>query len=284
MSGRKRALESATKDFYVWQEAQKEEGQPKTLNEYCKLYVCAPKAPRKSEMRHAVARSTLYSIVKNHDESEDPSGEIRIPKAGRPPTLTSKQERKIVDACKTFESEHGVVTKAVVIGEAKELALEPQGEEEEQCEALQEQQAAMRYNRVGGKHWMQKFLARNPEFTISHVRRPVEKERASKTQPEVALMYFRLCAHTYALCQIQRAIGEGKVVPGWVLPLDEGVVTREGGLGRDPGDDVLKFVKKEEGEEYLEVVPLGVPLEPLPRKLIVAVDEKPSPPMHPGTV
>ena len=62
-----------------------------------------------------------------------------------------------------------------------------------------------------------------PQLTLSNVRRPVEKERAAKTQPEVVLMHFRLTAHAYALCQIQRAIGKGVVVPGWVLPSGEGV-------------------------------------------------------------
>ena len=75
-------------------------------------------------------------------------------------------------------------------------------------------------------------------------------------------------------------IAKGQSVSSWTLPSSEGLVTREGGLGRDPGRDVLE-VRVIDDKPTLFVLPLNAPLEPLDPLRVVAIDEKPLSPDAP---
>ena len=93
-------------------------------------------------------------------------------------------------------------------------------------EKLWLEKAAARYNKLGGYKWVRGFLKRNPGLTLTISKhRPIEKERAAKTQPEISIQHFRNLAHAIALCQIQRAVASGRNVPGWVLSQSDGIVT-----------------------------------------------------------
>ena len=90
----------------------------------------------------------------------------------------------------------------------------------------------------------------------------METYRAVKMQPEIVIQHLRLTHHTWALCQIQRAIvRDERLVEGWHVPL----VTRDDGSGHDPGPDVLEI-----RDGTLFVIPLDEPLEALPRYRMTA--------------
>jgi len=82
---------------------------------------------------------------------------------------------------------------------------------------------------LGGKLWEKK--------------RPIEIERARKSQPEVTLNYFRLILHVQALCQIHRRIASGMRVENWIM--EDGLVTRTDDRGNDPLQERLEYVPPE---------------------------------------
>jgi hypothetical protein len=200
---------------------------------------------------------------------------------GRPTTLFPEQEQLVLQGCREFENIYGLITKSVLRNEALHLALLPSDDEERSDDALWEKSACNRAQRVGGRRWFNSFLKRHPDVTISKNRQPVEKKRASKTQPEIAVQHFRNLSHEYAMTQIQLVISGGVSVPEWVLPLSEGMVTREGALGCDPGYDILEL-RSVLGVEKIYIIPLNVELEILKPSLVVAIDEKPLIPDSPS--
>jgi hypothetical protein len=159
------------------------------------------------------------------------------------------------------------------------VALRRRNEAEIQSDRVWEEEALLRFIRVGGEKWTRAFLKRHSELTVSQTKRPIEMARAAKTQPEIVLQHYRNVAFTVALCQIQRKIASGVRVEGWILPATEGLVTRAEGKGRDPGSDVLEVreIENEEGESkrIIFVKPLNEPLENLDPRLLAALDEKP---------
>jgi hypothetical protein len=203
-------------------------------------------------------------------------------RAGKPTTLNELQELNVIKACQDFEKIYGVLTKSILRNEARHIAVQPIGQECDN-EILWGINAASRYNRVGGNKWVAGFLKRHAEISVTKVKRPIEKERAAKTQPEITLQHFRNILHAMALSQIQNAIACKKNVPGWTLPTGEGIVTRENGAGRDPGFDVLKISIGPNDKPYIEVIPLGVKLENFDPDLLIAIDEKPLYPDAPNT-
>lgn len=71
--------------------------------------------------------------------------------------------------------------------------------------------AVSRVVRMGGEDWLHSFKRRHSIKTYEK-KRPIEIERAIKSQPEISLNYWRLLYHVHALCQIHRRIASGKVV------------------------------------------------------------------------
>jgi hypothetical protein len=273
----------ATEAFFEWRSDPvisviKENHLKKCVNSFYELECAAPKGPQGRAGRYICARSSLYTAVKKCEMYEDLSEaevkDFNIQGRGRPQTLSEEQEELIIAACRQFEMEFESITMHVLSNEARFMALMRRDDEELNNDATWAQRACLRFMRVGGKKWVRGFMNRHPEISVSKQRRPVERERAAKTQPEVSLQHFRNVLHGTALCQIQRAITNGIVVPGWALCPAEGLVTRVEGGGRDPGDDVVE-VRIINEKPVIFLKPLGVPLESLAPHLVVAVDEKP---------
>jgi hypothetical protein len=177
----------------------------------------------------------------------------------------------------------------VIKEEALGYALRKLTQEEVDNEEIWMQNAFKRWNRIGGDRWVSGFLARHDVIKTSKKKRPIERERAMKTQPENVLQHFRNVNHGYALCQMQRKkAANPSCCPGWVIQDGNklyskftseficllGLITRENGGGRKPGDDVLEL-RTVNGEEVIWVKPLGEALERLDLNHLIALDEKP---------
>jgi hypothetical protein len=270
-----------TEAFFEWKSdpviSNLREAQAKNVHTFFDLCCAAPKGPQGQHRsgRYVCSRSSLYAAVKKREKlTEEEVQDFKIAPRGRPICLTEVQEELLISACRQFETQYENITMTVLSNEARFMALMRRDDEELNNEELWAERACVRFMRVGGPKWVRGFMKRHPEITVSKQRRPVEKERAAKTQPEVSLQHFRNISHGVALCQIQRAIAIGTVVAGWVLCPQENLVTRAEGGGRDPGYDILEIRIIEE-EEVIFLRPLDAPLEPLPPHLVAAIDEKP---------
>jgi hypothetical protein len=280
----------ATCEFFEWQAMRGDESSS-TISDFYKANCVSPMDARRSSKKIVVSRTQVYENVKKVSETiiTDLSLKNLIPIVGRPTVLSVAQEKEVLEACGEFEHEFGILTKTVVAEEARHIAMKPLGEEVND-DILWGERAAARFNRVGGRRWISGFIRRHPDVTISKTKRPIEKQRAAKTQPEISVQHYRILAHAIALCQVQRAIAAGRNVAGWELSEEEGIVTRVNGGGRDPGYDVLRVIelplelKAKIPKTYLEVIPLGEPLEPLDPKFMIALDEKPLAPDAPCSV
>jgi hypothetical protein len=252
----------------------------KTVQNFYDQYCSFPSLPQTSN-RYKVCRSSLYKAVRQEkiksELNEDfiAGADVRIAPRGRPTTLTPEEEEMVIQGSRDFEAIYGIITRFTLKTEARQVALRRRDEAERLSDEVWECEALLRFVRVGGEKWLKGFLKRHPEITISQTKRPIEMARAAKTQPEIVLQHFRNVAHTQALCQIQRKLANGVRVEGWILSESEGLVTREGGLGRDPGTDVLEVREVKEGVFKLFVKPLGEELQKMDPRLIAALDEKP---------
>jgi hypothetical protein len=279
---RKRIVETASETFFKWQATvtpapvnssllvPKEKNVKTFYDEFCTI----PSFATPPGQRFQLSRASLYNSVKREKLKQEPGVDVIIQR-GRPTTLTPEEEAIVIENCRDFENTYGIITRFVVRTEARQMALRKRDEAERNSDLVWVNEALLRFMRVGGEKWMKGFLNRHAEITISHTKRPIEKARASKTQPEIVIQHYRNVAHTTALCQIQRKIGEGVRVEGWVLPSSEGLVTREGGKGREPGHDILEVREGEDGEKVIFVKPLNAPLEKMDPRLVAALDEKP---------
>jgi hypothetical protein len=282
---RKRHIELATEEFFKWKCEPVESPIPgsslaprkKNVKTFYEEFCSLPSLTSPSSQRYQVSRSSLYGIVKKQ-KSEPQIGDFRMV-VGRPTTLNSEEEANVIERCRQFEEEYGIITRFILKTEARQVALGKRDEAERNSSEVWEQEALLRFLRVGGDKWLRGFLKRHPEMTVSQTKRPIEKARAAKTQPEIVLHHYRNVAFTIALCQIQRKIASGVRVEGWILPAAEGLVTRENGMGRDPGMDILevRVIVGQDGEdkEVIWVKPLAEPLEKLDPRLLAALDEKP---------
>jgi hypothetical protein len=286
LNGKRKRAEAIT-GFYEWRhkKVQAEDVGSKSLCSFYEEKCNPPKSPLTSEYRFQVSQSSLYNAVKLQTDDDiqmilkDGPSAVKLDFRGRPPTLTKFQEGLICDALIDFEKTYNIITRWVLSNEALHMALMRRDDEELNDNDLYEVRACLRYVRVGGKDWIKGFLRRNPSITVSKKGRPIEKERAAKTQPEISVQHYRNLAHAYALCQIQRAITKGRNVSGWVLHEREGIVTRENGKGREAGRDVFE-VKKVINDKGIEVEKIFIQclneeLEPLNPDLVIALDEKP---------
>ena len=194
---------------------------------------------------------------------------------GRRLTLTTDEEKEIAKRCEELLRRHGfsILTDAVLQGEALDIARRPRTGEGPLDQAVFE-----RCKRVGGYYWCQSFRKRYG-FTKNRVSRPIEIERAFKTQPEFLLLHFRNLLHLYALMHIHRVIASGQLVPGWILPPNSGWVLRESGdyIGTNHPIESQPIVRLEKinGENVFYVIPLDCRLiYPEPGE-ILNFDEKP---------
>jgi hypothetical protein len=278
---RKRPVETATEAFLTWQSTVSDSdvsrssvclAKQKNVKTFYDEFCVFPSLSTPPGNRYQVGRTALYSAVKREKTKLEPGQDVTVVR-GRPPTLTPEEETIVIENCRHFEEIYGIITRFVVKTEARQMALRKRDDAERNSDAVWEHEALLRFIRVGGEAWMKSFLKRHPQVSVSRKKRPMEKARACKTQPEIALQHYRNIAHTYALCQIQKRLASGLRVEGWIL--SDGLVTREGGKGREPGHDILEVRENEEGENVFFVKPLGEPLQKLDPRLVIALDEKP---------
>lgn len=148
---------------------------------------------------------------------------------GRPRALLPEKELEIVDRCLWLRNKYNILTKEMILGEAYDVAILPSFP----GESLQARKT--RFHNVGGPYWIRHFRERH-HLTVWRTKRPLEIERALKSQPEIILEYFRMYAYVSALLQIHRflAADPSHRVEGWLLRAG-GLVTRQGDvIGSDP--------------------------------------------------
>ena len=115
------------------------------------------------------------------------------------------------------------------------------------------------------------FRKRHPEFKTHSTGRPVEVERAMKTQPEITVQYLRLLLHAFALRQIHEHVAK-QTEPGRACAWEirEGLVERKDGSGNNAEDGVVSV---KDGEFFNDA--LGMPLEWPQARYVLNGDEKP---------
>ena len=209
--------------------------------------------------RHRVCFATFCAGVKTKLQEERP--------AGRPRTFTDEEEQMIVKAVREAEACMTFLTPSIIQQEVWHVAILPREDEKNDIAAWQAG-IKQRISRCSSERFIRSFCARHR--ITGKKGRPMETYRAAKMQPEIIVQHFRLIFHTWALCQIQRAIvRDDRIVPGWHVP-PAGLVTRDDGSGHDPGPDMLEM---RDGTMF--VIPLDEPLEALPNDCRMAADEKP---------
>ena len=209
--------------------------------------------------RHRVCFATFCTGVKTKLQEERP--------AGRPRTFTDEEEQMIVKAVREAEACMTFLTPSIIQQEVWHVAILPREDEKNDIAAWQAG-IKQRISRCSSERFIRSFCARHR--ITGKKGRPMETYRAAKMQPEIIVQHFRLIFHTWALCQIQRAIvRDDRIVPGWHVP-PAGLVTRDDGSGHDPGPDMLEM---RDGTMF--VIPLDEPLEALPNDCRMAADEKP---------
>lgn len=190
---------------------------------------------------------------------------------GHPRVMTPEEEQEVFKRCNNIQKKFGVgaLNNTSIGQEARDVARH-----QRPGEPLSDTQA--RFTNVGHSWWVQSFKKR---FGLESTRskRPLEIERAFKSQPEFTLIHLRRYIHTCALVQIQVAIKrDHEVVAGWVVNPGD-LVTREDGSGREAviGSEIVEARVLPNGDTVLWNLPLNKLLKwPEPRT-VANFDEKP---------
>ena len=102
---------------------------------------------------------------------------------GAPEALTHEQTLSVVKRCHLLIQTYGLLTSRMITGEALDVARQPLPNETKA-------QTFSRWNRCGGKDWRKRFK-QNWGFIEKRVIRPLELERARKSQPEFLADFYR---------------------------------------------------------------------------------------------
>jgi len=147
------------------------------------------------------SRMALYRCHKKLQENPD----AVIKQKGRPRTLSEVEEKEIVDRLHSAQKSLSHITNDLIVRESVSVGAIKRPDEDNIDAAVS------RVVRMGGEDWLHSFKRRHSIKTYEK-KRPIEIERAIKSQPEISLNYWRLLYHVHALCQIHRRIASGKVV------------------------------------------------------------------------
>ena len=204
--------------------------------------------------------STFCRWLKRLAEYDGDIENFNVGKVGRPMALTEEMEGLVMDNLKELKEEYGLLTNGMIIREGLFVAALNRPNETFNM-------VRKRLVRVGGKKWVRNFKRRHGIHTFGR-KRPYEKERAMKAQPEIVLEHFQNYMYIIALVQIDQKISEGIRVEGWVKETG-GIVKRAGGTN-DPVEPLVEF---KDGFYFHLILQcrLGFP----DKNIVWCVDEKP---------
>ena len=122
--------------------------------------------------------STFCRWLKRLAEYDGDIENFNVGKVGRPMALTEEMEGLVMDNLKELKEEYGLLTNGMIIREGLFVAALNRPNETFNM-------VRKRLVRVGGKKWVRNFKRRHGIHTFGR-KRPYEKERAMKAQPERA--------------------------------------------------------------------------------------------------
>ena len=146
------------------------------------------------------SRSCFFEGVKKTRAGEE------LRKRGRRGALTEKEEDRLEENVKKFESEYRTLTNNVIKQEAGSIVAKRLGSVD--IGKMDDSQVRDAFQEIGpdiksvfGRRFV--YRMRKKRFSLTKTNRGMEIARARKYQPEICLDWFRLYLHTCALRQIQ---------------------------------------------------------------------------------